>query len=58
MERVFVQQIYKEISDAVEVAKKNPDSWQDVISVEETKLLKCSRPLLQVNFSFEKQCSL
>ncbi|CAG7822682.1 unnamed protein product [Allacma fusca] len=45
--RVFVQQIYKDISDVVEIAKKNPDSWLDIISVEETKNLKCSRPLLQ-----------
>jgi hypothetical protein len=46
--RVFVQQIYKEISDSVELAKKNPDSWRDVISLEEIKILKCQRPVLQV----------
>lgn len=46
--KVFVQQIYKEISDAVESAKKNPDFWKDCISLDESKSLKASRPLLQV----------
>jgi len=46
--RVFVQQLYKEISDAVESSRKNLDSWRDCICLEEAKALKCSRPLLQV----------
>lgn len=46
--KVFVQQIYKEISDSVELASKNPDYWKDCVSLEDAKSLNCSRPLLQV----------
>lgn len=50
--KVFVQQIYKEISDAVESAKKNPDFWKDCISLDESKALKAVRPLLQVTIRY------
>jgi len=46
--RVFVQQVYKEISDAIELSRRNPDCWKDVISIEEARRLNCPRPVLQV----------
>jgi hypothetical protein len=47
--KVFVQQIYKQVSESVESAKKNPDFWKDCISLDDSKSLKASRPLLQVS---------
>lgn len=47
--RVFVQQVYKDISDAIEVSRRNADCWKDVISSEEAKQLNAPRPILQVN---------
>lgn len=49
--RVFVQQLYKEVTEGVEQSKRNPDSWKDVTSLEEAKSLKFSRPLLQVKIA-------
>lgn len=46
--KVFVQQIYKEISDAVESSKKNPEFWKECISLEDSKTVGSTRPLLQV----------
>lgn len=50
MNKVFVQQIYKEISESVEAAKKNPESWKECISLDglKTGIGTHPRPLLQV----------
>jgi len=48
--RVFVQQVYKDISEAIEQARKNTDSFKEISSVEETKAMKCPVPIFQVSF--------
>jgi len=46
--RAFVQHLYKEISEAVESARKTPDCWRECVSLHKAETIKCSMLVLQV----------